>query len=478
MDFARLMSQLAPQLAEQPVPMAGADPSALPSPAPMAAAPMAPPPPSQPKPRPKDLLLQLAPLVLSMFTARKDPFASAGLLQGMIRGNEIAQRQHVEAQERKREQKLAAAKLMQQAGADAARFATPEEAANYLAFAEQFIREIDPELPQGHLGRTVPIPVASMNQRRADADRKAAADKVEEILKLYGPEAAQATEVTFRGKRMPFSALVQLAELGAQGPAGPLAPPVKAEKPPNKQYQSKEMLVDGKVEVVGYDPDTNLYYRPGDSQPLRNVRPVPDKPTGGGKGISGDAQLVEAVINHPALWDNLTPTVRSRIGPALAAKGFANFGRPMGDTAIEKLSDGRSAVASLRDLRDVLSKNEQYIGPVAGLSGLNPYSPARKAQADINRVRQRVGKALEGGVLRKEDEEKYKKILATLTDEPTTAIYKVDQMIAEIERDIATFEDEQQRAGRRVTPPKGSNNSGTATSGGQKKIGRFIVEPH
>jgi hypothetical protein len=42
---------------------------------------------------------------------------------------------------------------------------------------------------------------------------------------------------------------------------------------------------------------------------------------------------------------------------------------------------------------------------------VNPWSGSRKVQAEIDRVRQLVGKALEGGVLRKEDEEKYKKIL-------------------------------------------------------------------
>src|SRR5207237_10197195 len=84
---------------------------------------------------------------------------------------------------------------------------------------------------------------------------------------------------------------------------------------------------------------------------------------------------------------------------------------------------------------------------------LNPYSDARKAQAKIDLVKQRVGKALEGGVLRKEDEDKYKKILATLNDEPSTAISKVDNIIATLERDIEIFVDEQKAAGGRVSTP-------------------------
>ena len=64
-------------------------------------------------------------------------------------------------------------------------------------------------------------------------------------------------------------------------------------------------------------------------------------------------------------------------------------------------------------------------------SGRRPASPRSirgltraSLQADVDRARQTVGKALGGGVLRKEDEDKYKKILATLNDTPETAVYK------------------------------------------------------
>ena len=89
---------------------------------------------------------------------------------------------------------------------------------------------------------------------------------------------------------------------------------------------------------------------------------------------------------------------------------------------------------------------------------MNPYSAAARANADIDRVRQRVGKALEGGVLRKEDEEKYKRILATLRDTPGTAIYKVDQMLEDLKRDIDIYQHEQRLAGRRA--PQGASPSG------------------
>ncbi len=171
--------------------------------------------------------------------------------------------------------------------------------------------------------------------------------------------------------------------------------------------------------------------------------------TGGG-GSSDVDDLVDTVIKEPGLWDQLTPTVKGKIAPKLAAKGYEGFGKPLSDGAMKQIAESESAVQSLQDLRVTLQKNEQYIGPIAGFQALNPYSAARQAQAEIDLVRQRVGKALEGGVLRKEDEEKYKKILATLRDTPETAVYKIDALIKNVTRDIENYKQQQRLSGKRV----------------------------
>ena len=107
---------------------------------------------------------------------------------------------------------------------------------------------------------------------------------------------------------------------------------------------------------------------------------------------------------------------------------------------------------------------------------MNPWSKARKVQADVDRVRQVVGKALEGGVLRKEDEDKYKKILATVTDTPETAIYKLNQLITDIQGDIDDYTSLQQGAGRSldIKKPltKGQSTSGTTSGGNSYKISK------
>lgn len=188
------------------------------------------------------------------------------------------------------------------------------------------------------------------------------------------------------------------------------------------------------------------------------ARRAPEK---AGPGDGGQRKrMVDAVMGNPSLWDDLTPTVKGDLAADLASAGFNGFGKRLSDGTIKQLSESKAAIQSLRDLRTTLQENEQYIGPVAGLQALNPYSDAKKAEAKINLVRQRVGKALEGGVLRKEDEEKYKTILSTLRDEPTTAIYKVDNLIETLENDLATFADEQRSAGRRM--PAKAESSGDA----------------
>jgi len=122
----------------------------------------------------------------------------------------------------------------------------------------------------------------------------------------------------------------------------------------------------------------------------------------------------------------------------------------LSETAIKQIAETQNALDGLLDLQDKIAGNLEYIGPIKGLQKLNPFSKARQIQADVDRIRQKVGKALEGGVLRKEDEEKYKKILATLTDTPETARYKIEQLITDIQTDYERYVEAQASAGRYI----------------------------
>ena len=137
-----------------------------------------------------------------------------------------------------------------------------------------------------------------------------------------------------------------------------------------------------------------------------------------------------------------------------ASRQDVQFNKQLSDSAIKEITQSQKALDELDTLESVLNQNLEYLGPISGYQSLNPWSESRKVLSDIDRVRQSVGKALEGGVLRKEDEEKYKKILATITDTPDTAIYKIQSLRSTIEKDIENYKNNQQMSGRFVGDDK------------------------
>jgi hypothetical protein len=65
---------------------------------------------------------------------------------------------------------------------------------------------------------------------------------------------------------------------------------------------------------------------------------------------------------------------------------------------------------------------------------MQPESAVRlqELQSRVDNLKQTIGKFKEGGVLRKEDEDKYNRILATIWDNPTVAAEKLRNIRAEM----------------------------------------------
>lgn len=109
------------------------------------------------------------------------------------------------------------------------------------------------------------------------------------------------------------------------------------------------------------------------------------------------------------------------------------------DGAIKIVNDFESGLENIKGLQSEIESTD-LVGPIKGLAANIPYATGSKTlQAQINVVRQTVGKALEGGVLKKEDEEKYKKILPTMTDTKEVAINKLIQLYTLLERDLTNY---------------------------------------
>jgi len=94
------------------------------------------------------------------------------------------------------------------------------------------------------------------------------------------------------------------------------------------------------------------------------------------------------------------------------------------------ISDINSSLNELDNLTGAITSGKGTLDPILGtLRSMNPYDVDQKTLlAMIDKTRQIVGKALEGGVLRKEDEEKYKKILPTTSDTKEVAINKIEMI--------------------------------------------------
>jgi len=124
-------------------------------------------------------------------------------------------------------------------------------------------------------------------------------------------------------------------------------------------------------------------------------------------------------------------------------------GLQLSDTAIKITTDLQGAVTDVEGLLETIGQPGGQTGPFIGKYKYLPYATKSKSlQAEMDRVRQTVGKALEGGVLRKEDEEKYKKILPTMDDTETVALNKLKQLKQKITLDLETYTNSQRVYGK------------------------------
>ena len=141
----------------------------------------------------------------------------------------------------------------------------------------------------------------------------------------------------------------------------------------------------------------------------------------------------------------LRPETLERLAPSMIEMGISTDAprrMPMG--FVKQVAEYNSAMAELVALQQTLDK----FGGTSIETGLWSWIPGTNAQmalSDINKARQRIGKTLEGGVLRKEDEEKYKKILPTVFDMKNVSEFKIESMMATLQRDkdilIATWKE-------------------------------------
>ncbi|MFA5266259.1 MAG: hypothetical protein WC378_20740 [Opitutaceae bacterium] len=132
-----------------------------------------------------------------------------------------------------------------------------------------------------------------------------------------------------------------------------------------------------------------------------------------------------------------------------AAQNVANTeNRPLQVSQTTALADIAASIGQVRDMVSGLEDPKNPTGPVAYMRGLNPFDvEGQGVKQLIASTKQLVGKALEGGVLRKEDEAKYGKILPREYDTLPVARKKTQQLIDMLNNVYSAQRDSYKKAG-------------------------------
>lgn len=114
--------------------------------------------------------------------------------------------------------------------------------------------------------------------------------------------------------------------------------------------------------------------------------------------------------------------------------------KPLNSTAAGVVTDLQNGIANIRGLKDEYASSDANNPLTSWFRGRNPYdTSAQDLQAKTARIKQVIGKALEGGVLRKEDEEKYAKILPMLNNTDAVAQNRIDDIANDLERKLQLY---------------------------------------
>lgn len=143
----------------------------------------------------------------------------------------------------------------------------------------------------------------------------------------------------------------------------------------------------------------------------------------------------------------------ARYGPPQKSGGE---GKPLLSGEIGQIRDFVSGMNQLSTLMDEAQKTgtipwAQTKTPNIITQWLGWGTDAKSRQASLDAAKQVIGKAMEGGVLRKEDEAKYVKILPTIKDAPEVARRKIQNLIVTMKRDAETYIEILAGAGRNTS---------------------------
>ncbi len=182
-------------------------------------------------------------------------------------------------------------------------------------------------------------------------------------------------------------------------------------------------------------------------------------PTGGSSDVMNWAQ---SVYSDPSRMSSVPSEYKTAVNNAVVQ--LQNSGapkqspqKPLSDTALTMLSDAAFLPTILNQLNGTIEKGNgkdgANFGPLSNAFNLNPFDTTQQiANADLSRAAQLVGKFMEGGVLRKEDEAKYSKMLPGTTDTKEVALGKLNAVKAMLQDKLKGYIETDKAAGYDTRP--------------------------
>jgi hypothetical protein len=195
------------------------------------------------------------------------------------------------------------------------------------------------------------------------------------------------------------------------------------------------------------------------------------------KGMSNSGkpdgeELAEIARQNPAALDMMTPTMRTaamqHLGPDF------DYRKPMSEGATKHIADIGSTLGIVDRTIKLLERPEtkKDMGPVKGyIKSMVPGSPAAILSGKFALIKQVIGKQMEGGVLRKEDEAKYNEILLNISSNPDLALSQMKEIQTLLKNTERVYRDTEDSQGRRGNPhvPKSGAGAGAPPPAGDVK---------
>lgn len=197
--------------------------------------------------------------------------------------------------------------------------------------------------------------------------------------------------------------------------------------------------------------------------------------------MTAQAAMTKATRDDSPLVAVMGPGGRSILVPRGMATGMQpassrEQGRPVTSGDAGRIADFDTSLDDVATLRGTLQDTKGATGTLAKIGASLPNvvtdltgwgTEPKQRQAVIDRVKQVIGKALEGGVLRAEDERKYEKILPTIGDTADVAATKMNGLESALRERRQTLIDALSDAGYEVgdfNTRTGRGNSGASDS--------------